>query len=247
MNFNYQIIIEYLGTSFKGWQIQKNSKTIQETIQKALSKTFNSSIKIIGAGRTDAGVHATGQSANFFLNYEIKNLKKTITTINFFLNKYPISIIDLKKKRLNFHSRHSAKKRLYEYIIINRQSKLAIENQKAWLVKKKLDLVIMKKAIKLLVGTHDFSTYRSSSCGAKSPVKKILQANISKSKGKIIISFSSKSFLQQQVRSMVGCLKFVGEKKWSLNEFKAAHKSKKRSLCAPPAPPEGLFLKRIFY
>ncbi len=105
----------------------------------------------------------------------------------------------------------------------------------------------MKRAIKILIGTHDFSTYRSSSCGAKSPIKKIIQAKISKSGEKISISFVSKSFLQQQVRSMVGCLKFVGEGKWSIKKFKNVLKSKKRSLCAPPAPADGLFLKRIFY
>ena len=105
----------------------------------------------------------------------------------------------------------------------------------------------MKRAIKILIGTHDFSTYRSSSCGAKSPIKKIIQAKISKSGEKISISFVSKSFLQQQVRSMVGCLKYLGEKKWDLKTFKKVFKSKKRSLCAPPAPADGLFLKRIFY
>ncbi len=110
MNFNYQVIIEYLGTSFSGWQIQKNSKTIQGVVQIALSKTFNKKIKIIGAGRTDAGVHALGQSANFFLNKKIQNIPKTISSINFFLKKYPISIVNLRKRRLSFHSRHSAKK-----------------------------------------------------------------------------------------------------------------------------------------
>ena len=247
MKYNYQLIIEYLGTSFAGWQIQKNEKTIQGVIQIALSKAFNSKIKVIGAGRTDAGVHALGQSANFFLNNKIKNIPKTISTINFFLKNYSISIINLKKRNVKFHSRHSAKKRLYEYVIINRHPKLAIENDKAWLVKKKLNLVLMQKAIKFLTGTHDFSTYRSSSCGAKSPIKNIIQAKVSKSNNKIIIRFLSKSFLQQQVRSMVGCLKFVGEEKWNIKKFKTVLKSKKRSLCAPPAPAEGLFLKRVFY
>ena len=175
MNFNYQVIIEYLGTSFSGWQIQKNSKTIQGVVQIALSKTFNKKIKIIGAGRTDAGVHALGQSANFFLNKKIQNIPKTISSINFFLKKYPISIVNLRKRRLSFHSRHSAKKRLYEYIIINRQTKLAVQKHKAWLVKKRLNLIIMKRAIKILIGTHDFSTYRSSSCGAKVLLKKLFK------------------------------------------------------------------------
>ena len=118
MKYNYQIIIEYLGSNFVGWQIQNNGKSIQEIVQKALLKTFKSKIKIIGSGRTDAGVHAIGQSANFFLNEKIKNKIRSLSTINFYLKKYPISILDLKRKNLNFHARFSAKKRLYEYLII---------------------------------------------------------------------------------------------------------------------------------
>jgi len=145
LNYNYQIIVEYLGKDFVGWQIQKNGKSIQETIQKALSKTFKSKIKIIGSGRTDAGVHAIGQSANFFLNKKIEDKTKAISSINFYLKKYPISIIDLKKKRLDFHARFSAKKRIYEYLIVNRKSKLSIDNGKAWLIRKKLNFRAMKK------------------------------------------------------------------------------------------------------
>ncbi|MDC0628072.1 tRNA pseudouridine(38-40) synthase TruA [Pelagibacteraceae bacterium] len=247
MKYNYQILIEYLGTNFVGWQIQKNGKSIQETIEKVLSKIFKSKIKIFGSGRTDKGVHAVGQSANFYLNEKIENKSKTLSTMNYYLNDYFVSIIELKLKKNNFHARFSAKKRVYEYLIINRESKLSIERGKAWHVRKKLNFYEMKKALKTLIGTHDFSTFRSSSCGAKSPVKKINKANISKLKDKIIFKFESQSFLQQQVRSMVGCLKYVGEKKWTVKKFKEKFKSKKRKFCAPPAPPEGLYLKRIFY
>ena len=247
MKYNYQIIIEYLGSEFVGWQIQKNGKSIQEIIQKALFKTFKSKIKIIGSGRTDAGVHAIGQSANFQLSKKIDNKFKILTTINFFLNKYPISITEIKKRNNNFHSRFSAKKRSYEYIIINRATKLSIDNKKAWLVKRKLNIKDMKKAAKFLIGTHNFSAFRSSSCSAKSPIRTINKATVTKKINKIIIQFESKSFLQQQVRSMVGCLKYVGEKKWNLHKFKKVVKLKKRQLCAPPAPPEGLYLKKVFY
>ena len=247
MKYNYQIIIEYLGSNFVGWQIQNNGKSIQEIVQKALLKTFKSKIKIIGSGRTDAGVHAIGQSANFFLNEKIKNKIRSLSTINFYLKKYPISILDLKRKNLNFHARFSAKKRLYEYLIINRKSKLSVDNGKAWLVKKKLDLKAMKKSIKILIGIHDFSTFRSSSCGAKTPVRKMIKANIVKTNNKIIFKFESQSFLQQQVRSMVGCLKYVGDNKWTIKKFQNVFKSKKRVFCAPPAPPEGLYLKKVFY
>ena len=247
MKYNYQIIIEYLGSNFVGWQIQNNGKSIQEIVQKALLKTFKSKIKIIGSGRTDAGVHAIGQSANFFLNEKIKNKIRSLSTINFYLKKYPISILDLKRKNLNFHARFSAKKRLYEYLIINRKSKLSVDNGKAWLVKKKLDLKAMKKSIKILIGIHDFSTFRSSSCGAKTPVRKMIKASIVKTNNKIIFKFESQSFLQQQVRSMVGCLKYVGDNKWTIKKFQNVFKSKKRVFCAPPSPPEGLYLKKVFY
>ncbi len=247
MNHNYQIIIEYLGKNFVGWQIQKNGTSIQEIIQKALSKTFQSKIKIIGSGRTDAGVHATGQSANFFLNKKIKDKVKILSTINFYLKKYPISIIDLKKRKLDFHARHSAKKRIYEYVIVNRKSKLSIDKGKAWLIRKELNFNAMKQSIKMLVGIHDFSTFRSSSCAAKNPIRKISKASITKANNKIILKFESQSFLQQQVRSMVGCLKYVGDNKWTIKKFKDVFNSKKRKLCAMPAPPEGLYLKKVFY
>ena len=137
MKFNYQLIIEYDGTNFVGWQIQKNGISVQETVEKALKKYFKKKIKVIGSGRTDAGVHAKNQSANFLLSVRIKNLKSFIESINFFLKKKSISIIDIKKRNINFHSRFSAKKRIYEYQITNRQGSLSIDKDRAWLIKKK--------------------------------------------------------------------------------------------------------------
>ena len=134
----------------------------------------------MGSGRTDAGVHARGQSANFFLKNKIDNKFKSLETMNFYLNKYPITIVTIKKRNSKFHARFSAKKRIYEYIIVNRPTKLSIENKKAWLVKNKLNIDSMKQAIKSLIGTHDFSTFRSSSCTAISPIKTIIKASISK-------------------------------------------------------------------
>ena len=244
---NYQIVIEYLGRNFSGWQIQKNSKSIQETLEKALKKTLRTQIKIIGSGRTDAGVNAIGQSANFYSKSEIKNEYKFLSTVNFFLKKYPISVLSLKKKNFKFHARHSAKKREYEYVIINRLAKPVIDFNRGWLINKNLDIREMKKAIKYFIGTHDFSAFRSSSCTAASPIRTIKSANIIKKGDKIFIKFISKSFLQKQVRSMVGCLKYVGERKWNSSKIKKIIKSKRRSSCAPPAPAEGLFLKKVFY
>ncbi len=247
MKYNYLIIIEYLGTNFVGWQIQKKGKSIQGLVEKTLSRIFKSKIKINGSGRTDSGVNAWGQCANFYCNKEIKNTFQTLTTINFFLKRNEISITTLKKKNLTFHARHSAKKRLYEYIITNRKAKLVIDKDRSWLIKKTLNIKEMKKAITYLIGTHDFSTFRSSSCAANSPIRTITKASIKKNKDKISILFESKSFLQKQVRSMVGSLKYVGENKWNPKKIKEILKSKKRKFCAPPAPPEGLYLKKVIY
>ena len=137
--------------------------------------------------------------------------------------------------------------RVYRYIIINRLGRPVLENDRAWHIMKKLDVKLMKKGAKKLIGRKDFSTFRASSCRAKSPVKTMELVKIKSSKNKIEIEFKSQSFLQQQVRSMVGCLKYLGEKKWSLKKFDNVLRSKKRILCAPPAPPEGLYLMRVIY
>ena len=137
--------------------------------------------------------------------------------------------------------------RIYKYIIINRLSGPVLEKNRSWHIIKELDLDLMKRGAQKLVGTRDFSTFRKKSCKAKSPIKTIKLIKIKSLRNKIEIEFRSRSFLQQQVRSMVGCLKYVGEKKWSLKKFENIMRSKKRSLCAPPAPPEGLYLKRIIY
>ena len=245
--FRYHVLIEYEGTNFRGWQIQKKGRTIQGIIQKTISKLLKEKIILFGSGRTDTGVHATEQSAHFDCTNKIEKKEKFIKSINFFLNKKNISILDLKKRDKNFHARFSAKKRIYNYIIINRLSNSVIEKNRCWHVIKDLDLDLMKKGAKKLVGTKDFSTFRSSSCHAKSPIRTLKSVKIKSFENKIEIEFKSQSFLQQQVHSMVGCLKFLGEKKWSLKKFENVVNSKNRSQCAPPAPPEGLYLKRIIY
>ena len=245
--FNYMLEIEYDGTKFVGWQKQKNGKSIQDSIENALKKVLKSKIRITGSGRTDKGVHAYSQYANFKLNKKIINKKKFLNSVNFFLRKKLISILDIKNKKDEFHARFSAKLRTYEYIIINRQGDLTINKNKAWHVKNKIDLRLMKKGAKILEGTHDFSTFRASSCSANSPIKKIHPIKIKKVKNKIIINISSQSFLQNQVRSIVGCLKYLSTKKWSIYDFKEAFKSKKREKCAPPAPACGLYLSNIKY
>ncbi len=241
------MLIEYLGTNFRGWQVQKKGKTIQGLIQEKTSKLLKEKIILTGSGRTDAGVHAFEQSAHFDCKNKIRHLDSFIKSMNYFLNKEGITILKIKKKNHNFHARFSAKMRIYKYIIINRLAGPVLERGKGWHIMKELDISIMKKGAKKLVGRKDFSTFRASSCRAKSPVKTIKFVKIKSSKNKIEIEFRSQSFLQNQVRSMVGCLKYLGEKKWSLKKFENIIKSKKRILCAPPAPAEGLFFFKVIY
>ena len=243
----YQILIEYVGTDFRGWQIQKKGSTIQGLIQEKLTKLLKEKIILNGSGRTDTGVHAIQQSAHFDCKNEIIDLIKFLKSINHFLNDKGVAVTKIKKRSNKFHSRYSAKQRIYRYIIFNQISEPVIEKNRGWHVRKPLDLELIKKGAKKLIGTNDYSTFRSSSCHAKSPIKTIKSIKVKSLKNKIEIEFKSQSFLQQQVRSMVGCLKYLGEKKWDLKTFNKAFRSKKRILCAPPAPPEGLFLARIIY
>ena len=247
MMHKYQILIEYVGTHFIGWQIQSKGQSIQKLIQNKISKLLKEKTKLVAAGRTDAGVSAFEQSAHFDCKKKIENLGKFLQSINYFLNKKLISITSIKKRSLNFHARFSAKQRIYTYIIFNRISRPSIEKNRGWHIRKKLDLNLMKKATKKLLGRKDFSAFRSSNCNAKSPIRTIKSIKIKEVKNKIQIQFKSQSFLQQQVRSMVGCLKQVAEKRWSLKRFEKVFKSKKRSLCAAPAPAHGLFLEKIIY
>ena len=243
----YQILIEYVGTSFIGWQIQKKGKSIQKTIQLILSKLLKQKIILFSAGRTDREVHANGQSAHFDVKNKIQNIDKMVQSLNFFLNPKKISIINICRRNKNFHARHSAKERVYKYFIINRLATPVIEYERAWHIRKKLDIKLLKKGAKKLVGTHDFSTMRAANCYAKSPVKKINKITIKETNKKIEIEFRSKSFLRNQVRSMVGCLKYLAEKKWNIKKFENVFKSKKRKNCAPPAPACGLYLEKIIY
>src|SRR6056300_1093707 len=185
----YQILIEYVGTLYKGWQIQKKGKTIKGLIK--------------------------------------ENLYKFLKSINHFLNREQIAILKIKKKKLDFHSRFSAKQRIYKYIIFNRISAPVINSERGWHIIKKLDLDLMKSGAKKLMGTKDFSTFRASSCNARSPIKTMSSVKVKSIKDRIEIEFQSQSFLQQQVRSMVGCLKYLGEKKWTLKKIEKVLKSKK--------------------
>ena len=242
----YKIIIEYDGTPFVGWQFQKNGQSVQEVLQKAIFNFSKEKVVVTGAGRTDSGVHALEQTAHFDLKKKMRK-KNILLAINQNIENKSVTVLKINKVNKKFHARHDAKKRTYLYLIINRQSPLALQKNKAWHIRKNLDVNSMKTGGKILLGTHNFSTFRAASCGAKSPIRTMEKILIKKNKDKITLQFTSRSFLQQQVRSMVGCIKYLGEGKWNLNNFKYSFKSKNRSKCAPPAPACGLYLKKISY
>ena len=245
--FRYQILIEYVGTGFIGWQSQLKGKSVQKTIENSLKKILKEKISLVGQGRLDAGVHAISQSAHFDTKNKILDINRFLKRLNFLVNKSFISILSIKKRNEKFHSRYSAKARIYKYIILNRESSPTINKNRVWHIKKKINLENIKKGAKFLIGKRDFSTFRASACSAKSPIRTLEKVNILKKKNEIFIEFKSRSFLQTQVRSMVGCLKYLGEGKWNFKKFKNVTLSKKRTLCAPPAPPHGLFLKKVIY
>ena len=218
--FRYQILIEYVGTNFRGWQVQKKGKTIQGLLQEKISKLLKEEITLLGSGRTDTGVHAIEQSAHFDCKNKIKELDRFLKSINHFLNKDDVTVLKIKRRNQNFHARFSARMRIYKYIIINRLGGPVLDKNRGWHIMKKLDLVAMKKGAKKLVGTKDFSTFKASSCSAKSPIKTMKLVKIKTFKNKVEIEFRSQSFLQQQVRSMVGCLKYLGEKNGQLKNLK---------------------------
>ena len=228
-------------------KFKKKGKTVQGLLKDKISKLLKEKVIIYGAGRLDVGVHAKEQSAHFDCKNKIDKIDKFLKSINHFLNKDGITILKIKKRSKNFHARFSAKMRVYNYMIINRISRPVLDKNRGWHIMKDLDLKLMRKSAKKLIGTMDFSTFRKSSCRAKSPIKTMKLVKIKSTKDKIEIEFRSQSFLQQQVRSMVGCLKYVGEKKWTLKKFTKVMESKKRILCAPPAPPEGLYLAKVIY
>ena len=248
--FRYALKIEYMGTYFHGWQRQENLETVQGAINFALKSLDPFCNGIIGAGRTDAGVHATGQVAHLDLkkNWDPNRLQHAL---NFYLKPKLIAIIGVAEVDSNFHSRFSAIKRHYLFKIMNRSAPLTLEKHRFWHVGRPLDIKKMEQAASYLIGKHDFTTFRSSLCQAKSPIKSIDLIKISKtnsSEGNTIeVKLEARSFLHNQVRSIVGTLEKVGSKVWPPERVKSALDSKNRSECGPVAPPSGLYLSRVDY
>ena len=242
----WKIIIEYDGRPFNGWQSQKDNTGIQDYVYKAIKNFSGEDVKIFTAGRTDSGVHALGQVSHFDLNRET-NSNELREALNSHLKPNPIAILDVIEVEDNFHARFSATKRHYTYGIINRRAPLTFDKGKYWRVAKKLHIKSMIDASKYLIGHHDFTTFRSSHCQSNSPSKTIDLINIEKINDHITFKISAKSFLHNQVRSIVGSLKLVGEGKWETKKIKEILEKQDRTLCGPVAPSEGLCLEKVDY
>lgn len=246
MVVRYKITIEYDGTNYSGWQRQDNKVSIQSAIEEALYKFSQEDVKITGSGRTDSGVHATGQVAHFSLvkKFEIRNI---VNGINFFLKPQPISILDCAIVEEEFNARFSAKKRYYRYFILNRNSPAAIDAKRKWWIREALNIELMQKAAKLLEGTHDFSSFRTAQCQAKSPIKTLDYIHISKAGEVIEIALCAESFLHRMVRNIVGCLRMIGNDGWTEKELLQFIEAKTTDQTRYTAPPHGLFLEKIEY
>ena len=242
----YRLIIEYDGAPFVGWQRQDNGLSVQGALEEAIFKLCGETVTLTGAGRTDAGVHAFGQVAHFDLVKEFAP-DKVRDALNHFVRPAPITVLEAALAAEDFHARFSATARHYLYRILIRRSPPALDKGRVWHVVHELDAEAMGFAAQSLVGQHDFTTFRSSECQAKSPVKTLDKLTVRRAADEIEIAASARSFLHNQVRSMVGSLKLVGEGKWLPREVAQALAAKDRSRCGPVAPPDGLYLMRVDY
>jgi len=242
----YKITIEYDGTPFVGWQIQDNGPSVQGAIMAAIEAFCGEKVLPQGAGRTDAGVHALGQVAHFDLATE-RDTDTIRDALNAHLRPQPIAILSAETVPDQFDARRSALRRHYLYRIVNRRSDLALDRNRVWRVGRPLDAGAMHTAAQRLVGHHDFTTFRSTECQAKSPEKTLDRLDVSRDGEEIHITAVARSFLHNQVRSMVGSLQLVGKGKWTADDLTRALEARDRAACGPVAPPEGLYLVKVDY
>ena len=242
----YKLIIEYQGGPFAGWQRQKNAPSVQETIEKAVEALTGETAVVQGAGRTDAGVHALGQVAHLDITRDWDAFRLT-GALNHFLRPAPIAILSAEVAADDFHARFSALERRYLYRIVNRRPPLTYDKGLAWKVQGPLDADAMRAGAAHLVGHHDFTTFRSVHCQAKSAVKTVDAIEVDQDGDEITINVRARSFLHNQVRSFVGTLEQVGAGKWAPDDIRVALEAKDRARCGPVSPPDGLYLVSVQY
>lgn len=242
----YKLTIEYDGTDFVGWQRQAEGMSVQQAVEEAILKFCGEDLRIQTAGRTDAGVHALGQVAHVDLSVDWDPFK-VAQAISFHLKPYPIVILDCVVVDADFEARFSATARHYRYKILNRRARPALDANKVWWVTAPLDAEAMAQAAQVLVGRHDFTTFRAAACQAKSPVRTLGRLDVVREGETITIFASARSFLHHQVRSMVGSLKLVGEGRWSAADLEQALAARDRSQCGAMAPSAGLYLASVDY
>ena len=242
----YKLTIEYDGTPYVGWQAQDSGPSVQGVLTDAIAAFAGERVAVAGAGRTDTGVHALGQVAHIDLakDWDAGNVRDAI---NFHLRPHPVAVLVAEPIAADFDARFSATKRHYLYRVINRRADLTLDLNRAWRVPRPLDCAAMQSAAQGLIGKHDFTTFRSTECQAKSPVKTLDRLDVARDGDDVRITASARSFLQHQVRSMVGSLVHVGEGKWTADDLASALAAHDRSACGQVAPPHGLYLVRVDY
>jgi tRNA pseudouridine38-40 synthase len=242
----YKLTLEYDGGPFVGWQIQAVEPSVQSVLTAAIRSLTQQAVTVQGAGRTDAGVHALGQVAHVDLAREWRT--DTLRDgLNACLRPHPVAVLAAEQVADDFDARFSALARHYRYRIVNRRADLALDRGRAWRVPKPLDTSAMHEAAQRLIGRHDFTTFRSSECQAKSPVKTLDRLDVARDGDEVRVSASARSFLHHQVRSIVGSLVWVGEGRWSADDLSRALAAKDRTACGPVAPAEGLYLVKVDY
>jgi len=242
----HRLTIEYDGASYSGWQRQANGPSIQQALEEAIARLDPSAPHVGGAGRTDAGVHARGQVAHVDLSREWAGWRLR-EAINAHLVNKRIAVVEASPVAEDFDARRSAVARHYRYVVVNRRAPLVFERALAWLVKKPLRVAPMREAAQVLIGRHDFSTFRDAQCQANSPLRTLDYFRVEAEGETIRFDVGARSFLHRQVRSMVGSLVEVGLEKWRVADFRSAFEAADRRRCGPVAPPDGLYLMRVDY
>jgi tRNA pseudouridine38-40 synthase len=244
----YRLDIEYDGTPYAGWQRQAGQHSVQAALEQAILSFSGETISLRGAGRTDSGVHATGQVAHLDLQKDWPDdTVRDAINAHLRLAGETVAVTTAAKVPGEFDARFSATRRHYLYRILNRRAQAALEKNRAWWVPSRLDAGAMHEAAQHLVGRHDFTTFRSAHCQANSPLRTLDRLDVTRSGDLIEVTTSARSFLHNQVRSMVGTLKRVGEGAWTASDVKAALEARDRAACAGIAPPDGLYLVRVDY